>query len=289
MIKKIFTLSILAFIGLAMSSDKEAYEIYSSKGKETSYEKMLKDAEDADVVFFGESHNNPISHWLEYELAADLAKAKGRNLVLGAEMFEADEQTLLDEYVSGMISKKQFDDQARLWKNYPTDYSPLLTVAVENNLKFIATNIPRRYAALVNSKGFSILDSVSVEAKNWIAPLPIAYDTSVACYKKMLEMGGGHGMKSMENLPKAQAAKDATMAYFISKNLKKGQTFLHFNGSYHSDNYEGIVWHLKRLRPELKIMTITTIEQKSAQKLEAENENVADYIVITNSNLTKTY
>ena len=38
----------------------------------------------------------------------------------------------------------------------------------------------------------------------------------------------------------AQASKDATMAYFISENLKPNHTFIHYNGSYHSDNYEGI-------------------------------------------------
>jgi len=45
-----------------------------------------------------------------------------------------------------------------------------------------------------------------------------------------------------ENLPKAQALKDATMAFFISENYIFGKIFIHFNGAYHSDNYEEILW-----------------------------------------------
>ena len=41
------------------------------------------------------------------------------------------------------------------------------------------------------------------------------------------------------HLAEAQAMKDATMAHFILKNWEPGKTFLHFNGSYHSDNFQG--------------------------------------------------
>lgn len=77
---------------LAFRSDKPAYLFYTQTGKSTSYEKLLKDAADADVVLFGELHNNPICHWFELQLAKDLAAQRGTYLVLGAEMFEADNQ-----------------------------------------------------------------------------------------------------------------------------------------------------------------------------------------------------
>lgn len=97
---------------------------------------------------------------------------------------------------------------------------------------------------------------------------------------------GGHGG---ENLPKAQAIKDATMAYFIHKNLKNNSLFIHFNGSYHSDNFEGIFWYLKQLNTELKIKTISTVEQNSIEKLEVSNKNKADFIIAVPENMIKTY
>ncbi len=99
-------------------------------------------------------------------------------------------------------------------------------------------------------------------------------------------MMGGHGGS---NLPKAQATKDATMAHFILQYYQPGSLFIHFNGSYHSDFYEGILWYLKRQRPELKYATITTVSQKDISKLEREHLGRADFIICVPDNMTTTY
>jgi uncharacterized iron-regulated protein len=273
----------------AMKSDKEAFELYDANGKDVKYDKMIKELLKADVVFFGELHNNPISHWFELEITKSLYDVKKSDLVLGAEMFESDNQLLIDEYLNGTIKTKNFEAEAKLWPNYSTDYKPLLEFAEENDLRFIATNIPRRYAALVNKKGFEGLDSLSSEAKKLIAPLPVNYDPEVNCYKSMIEMMGGMGGHVTANIPKAQAIKDATMAYFILQNWEKGKLFLHYDGSYHSDNNEGIVWWLKQANPNLNILTITTVEQDTIQPLSDDFKNTADYIIVVPSDMTKTY
>lgn len=280
---------LIAFMFMAMKGDKPAYMLFDGKGKQVKYSKMLKTALDADIIFFGEQHNNPISHWMQLELTIDLFEEKGDDLVLGAEMFESDNQLILDEYLAGQIKTKSFESEARLWKNYTTDYKPLVEFAKENNLDFIATNIPRRYASLVNAEGFEGLDELSDEAKKLIAPLPVNYDPEVNCYSSMIEMMGGMGGHVTENIPKAQAIKDATMAHFILKNLKKGQTFIHYDGAYHSDNYEGIVWWIKQTNPDLDIMTISTVEQDSITELSEEELGIADYIFCVPSTMTKTY
>lgn len=279
----------LFFVLTAMKSDKPAYQVFDSKGKKVKYKELVKDALNAEVIFFGELHNNPISHWMQFELTKDLYEEKQDNLVLGAEMFESDNQLLLDEYLAGYIKTKSFEDEARLWSNYKTDYKPLVEFAKENQLLFIATNVPRRYAALVNKKGLEGLDSLSNEAKKFIAPLPVNYDPEVSCYKSMIEMMGGMGGHVTANIPKAQAIKDATMAHFILENLPPGKTFIHYNGAYHSDNYEGIVWWLKQKKPELNILTITTVEQDTISSLSDESLNIADYIICVPSDMTKTY
>jgi len=178
---------------MAMKSDKRAFQLFSSKGKVVKYKAVLKAISKADIVFFGELHNNAISHWMEYELAKDLIAQKGDKIVLGAEMYEADGQLLIDEYLSGLVKYKYFKGQARLWPNDPTDYKPLLQLAHDNKIPFIATNVPRRYASAVNKGGFEILEKFSDEAKRYFAPLPIQYDENVACYKSMQEMMGAHG------------------------------------------------------------------------------------------------
>lgn len=286
---KLILLFIVFVLFTAMKNDKAAYQLFNSEGKQIKYKKLLKAASEADIILFGELHNNPICHWLQLELTKDLFSSKNANIVLGAEMFESDNQLIINEYLLGVIKKRNFEKEARLWPNYETDYKPLLEFAKENDLKFIATNIPRRYASVVHSKGFDALNDLEPEAKLFIAPLPIEYDAELSGYKKMKQMMGKMGKQANENLAKAQASKDATMAFFILKNLENEQTFIHFNGTYHSDNFEGIGWYLKRNNPELKILTIASVEQDSVEKLNEESKAVADFILCIPENMTKTY
>jgi uncharacterized iron-regulated protein len=97
---------------------------------------------------------------------------------------------------------------------------------------------------------------------------------------------GGHGG---DNLPKAQALKDATMAHFILRNMEVGQRFLHFNGAYHSDRHEGIVWYLRQAQPELRIVTISTVQQKDIGKLEGEHVGKADFILCVDEDVPGSY
>jgi len=64
---------------------------------------LLKRAQKSDFVFFGELHDNPIAHWLELEVTKSLFDLKTKNLILAAEMFETDNQILIDEYFADII------------------------------------------------------------------------------------------------------------------------------------------------------------------------------------------
>ncbi len=273
-----------AIASLASAQPKTAYVLYDGQGKKVSYEKMLKSLRRKDIVLFGEYHNNPISHWLQIEVVKDMHLL--RQLALGAEMFEADNQEALDLYLAGKIDDKGLDTLARLWKNYPTDYAPLVRFAKENSLPFAATNIPRKYASRVARGGFEVLDTLSEQEKAWMAPLPMAYDPELPGYKAMLEMMAGHGGP---NLPKAQACKDATMAHFILQYYKPGSLFIHFNGAYHSDNYEGILWYLRRQQPDLRYATISTVSQADNRRLAPEHRNRAGFIICVDEDMTTTY
>jgi uncharacterized iron-regulated protein len=205
---------------------------------------------------------------------------------MGAEMFESDDQVVVNEYLSGSISEKTLKDECKLWTNFPSDYKPLLDFAKKNKVPFVATNVPRRYANMVYTRGLEKLDSVDQEARRWIAPLPIAYDKTLKCYQDIFNAAKGHGG---ENLPKSQAIKDATMAHFILKNLSSGQTFIHYNGSYHSDNHTAIVWYLTQARPGIRILTIGSTEQDSVDDLSKENEGLGDFVLVTPASMSKSY
>jgi uncharacterized iron-regulated protein len=277
----------LPILLIAISSSAQeviSHRIFNSKDGKTSERKMLREMAKADVVLFGEQHNSTLAHWLQLKAVKHLHTSGG--VTIGMEMMEADDQQHLEAFLSGKIDAKALDTLARLWNNHATDYSPIVDFAQANGIRVVASNIPRRYASMVYKKGFGALDTLSEEEKAWMAPLPIAYDPELPGYKAMLEMMGGHGG---ETLPMAQAVKDATMAHFIIENLENGKTFLHLNGAYHSDRYEGILWYLRRKRPELRYLTISTVTQTELRKLEQEHRGKADFIICVDEDFPVSY
>lgn len=207
---KMLTCIFLFISTISMAQSKPAYQLYNAKGKKVKYSRMLRQIAKADIVFFGELHNNSLAHWLELEVLMDLHMQN--DVQIGAEMLEADNQKSLDAYMREEIGEEEYKETTRLWSNYETDYAPLVAYAKENQIAFTATNIPRRYANMVYKNDFQVLDSLSDEQKSWIAPMPIPYNKDLETYKEILSMMGDHGSPL---LVKAQAMKDATMAYFI--------------------------------------------------------------------------
>jgi hypothetical protein len=282
--KKYFFLFLFLMVSFSsFSQEKKAFVLFDKKGKITTYKRLLKASAKADIVLFGEYHNNPIAHWLQLELIKDLEPK--RSLILGAEMFERDNQKELNSYLQGTINQKALDSLARLWNNYKTDYKPLVDFALNKKIPFIATNIPRKYASLVYKKGLQVLDTLPINEKQWIVSLPMKYDGTLSQYQKMRKMMAHMG----ENLPIAQAIKDATMAETILRDRREGSLFVHFNGSYHSDFYQGIYWYLQQENPHLQILTITTLTQSDLKKLNKEAYGQADFILVVDEDMTTTF
>jgi hypothetical protein len=139
---------------------------------------------------------------------------------------------------------------------------------------------------MVHRGGFSALDTLTSEEKNWIAPLPILYDSLLPMYQEILVMMGEHGTPE---LVKAQAIKDATMAYFITQNWSMSKLFLHFNGAFHSNYYEGIGWYVDKYNSAIQSKTISTVTQEDIGKLLDENLGMADFIICVDEDVTETY
>jgi uncharacterized iron-regulated protein len=284
--KSILFLLLFSFAAMTASAQPELYRIYDSRGKEISFRKMSKAIEQAEIVFFGELHNNSVAHWLELQVLKMMAD-NGPDLALGMEMFEADDQLVIDEYFQGIIQEKHFLKEAKLWDNYKTDYKPLVEFARSQNIPLIATNIPQRYANLVYRKGLAALNELDPAALRYMCPLPFPVDFSLPNYVGMMEMMGGHGSQNSQNFVLAQAIKDATMAHFILQHLKG--RILHINGAYHSMDGEGIIWYLKQQRHALKILSIHTAEQSDLSKMDEDLRGKADIIIVVAEDVVKSY
>ena len=296
----VFWLAVFCFLTLptlAQPSDKPAYRLFTGTGKSVKYAKMTKAlATAADVVLFGEEHNNPIAHWLELQVAQDLHNAKADKLVLAAEMFERDVQPTLAGYVTSCdsVDEKTFLDNTRPWPNYATDYRPLVELARAHRLRFVGTNAPRPLARQVAKEGAASLTALPVAQQTWLMPLPLTVDPQRPAYRKMREMFGGDaghggGGPALDKMVAAQALKDATMAHFIAAARGPGEVVLHFNGSFHSDWRSGICEYLTQAAPGTRLVTISTVSQADLGQLAKENMGRADYIIVVPEEMTKTY
>ena len=86
----------------AQQKTYDAYRLYDNNGRAIDYQQLVRQLSKADVVFLGEIHNCAITHWLELRILQSLYLAHGNNLALGMEMFEADSQLILNEYLQGL-------------------------------------------------------------------------------------------------------------------------------------------------------------------------------------------
>ncbi|GAB4383625.1 MAG: ChaN family lipoprotein [Salibacteraceae bacterium] len=288
-----------AFIAIILTSPSMAqkelpsYRIYDSKGKEVHFERWVKSCTESEVVFFGEHHNNPIHHWLQLKLVEEI-KERADTLVVGFEMFEWDDQQLLDEYLAGLIRFSDAEGAGNFWNNTKTDYWPIVDFCKTHHVPVVAANVPRRYASLVARAGLHALDSIG-GVRWWPSDLSIINPADTN-YNAMREMMGGHAGAGTDNLISAQALKDATMAWRIATNLPVSGVFVHINGSFHSERGKGIVPYLKLYlksccgRDLKRVMVIAPVETDDP-KLDFDKKwsKLGDYIIVTPEDLTKTH
>src|SRR5690606_6555517 len=116
MFNKIRIILLLLLSLPCISYAQEPFSIFTGTGQKVQFNQVIEASKGKSHIFFGELHNNAVDHWLQLELTKALFERDSSRLVIGAEMFETDNQLLVDEYLTGLISQKSFEEEARLWK-----------------------------------------------------------------------------------------------------------------------------------------------------------------------------
>ncbi|MBP7563442.1 MAG: ChaN family lipoprotein [Candidatus Cloacimonetes bacterium] len=281
---------LLGISSLLLCFTESDYRIYHTKTKKyIKLNQLVKEAQKADVLFFGELHDDALMHHVEFELLKAFHQ-KNKKLAVSMEMFERDTQNIVDEYFQNKIEEAEFLQRSRAWPNYMTDYKAIVEYSKLNKIPLIAANVPRYIASMVNKKGIAILDSLSVEEKKWVAKKIHIED---GLYKNKfyqlmnsgMSMTGSHPMISESMLYKlfsAQCVKDDTMAESISVYLEKNPGFkiIHYNGDFHSQYRLGTV---ERLDKKYKAVVISPLIKEKGKALSInpnDDTSIADYILI---------
>lgn len=258
----------------------------SAARREVPFDAMIRQAARADVIFFGEQHDDPATHRAQLATLAALGN-RGRPVVLSLEMFERDVQGAVDDYLAGRISEPDFLARSRPWERYMTDYRAVVELARARGWTVVASNVPRRHASSVSRKGLVALDSLTPPERVLVA-------RDLACprdryYQRFAAQMSGHSagngpasaadsatMRSMtDRFYEAQCIKDETMAESIVQALDRagrGAVLLHLDGAFHSDFGLGTAERVRRRRPTLRTVVISAVPVDDPAA-----SNLADY------------
>ena len=267
-----------------------------SERRELAWEQMIERLARADVVFFGEQHDDPETHRAEVAVLESLGRI-GRPVVLSREMFERDVQGPLDDYLAGRLSESDFLARSRPWPRYATDYRPLVELAKTRGWPVIASNIPRPMASAVGRRGLAALDTLSPAERLHAAREIVCPNDDY--HARFMEQMQGHGSgtgsspAAGDTLPTAmaerfylaQCVKDETMAESIveaRRQAPRNAIIVHFNGAFHSDYGQGTADRVVRREPDWKVALVTAVPARDPRTAPiAPLSGRADVVILT--------
>jgi uncharacterized iron-regulated protein len=274
---------------------EQHYRIYRGDGTPATLDQVVAESRSAAVTFVGESHDDPVAHHLEEQI---LRRSWDTSLALSLEMFERDVQYVVDEYLAGLITEAHLISSGRAWRNYASDYRPLIEFAKEKQMTVVAANAPRRYVNRVSRLGVRSLEEIHREGRQFLPPMPYAQPSEdyAAKFERVMnehrEEGKPPSPESIARGLEAQGLWDASMAYSIADFLTRhpGMRILHVNGSFHTAAHLGIVEHLSRYRPGASVVVVTILSDSSFPTFDAKTmAGQGTFVVVTDPTLPRTF
>lgn len=277
--KTLIVLSAL-LISSALAEVPDADVLRVSDGKTISFDRMVHDVKKADIVFVGEVHGVPEHHRLELEIIKAFHESD-TPLVIGLEMFKADNQSALDAWVAEKSTVEQFlfvyyDN----WREPWPFYRDIFLYVREHRIPTIGLNIPDDISQTVARKGF---ESLSSEQKKRLPPgISCTLDPTYMDFIKKAYAGhpgeGGEDRRFF-HFCEAQMVWDKAMAWQIIAYLKKypGRTMVVLAGVGHAWK-RGIPAQVAELSKLKYAVVMPEVPDQIEQKTVTQHD--ADYVVL---------
>ena len=261
-----------------------------------SFGRLVREASRADIVFFGEQHDDPVTHATELALLAAVGERRAR-LVLSLEMFERDVQDTLNRYLRGQSSEAELLAASRPWERYATDYRGMIELARVRGWPVVAANVPRRLASAVSRAGLAAVDTMAAADKRWLAkshtcPRDDEYFRRFSDQMKEHGSGGPSSPSDTAALRDmtsrfydAQCVKDEAMGEAVAdawRSAGRGAIVVHYNGAFHSDFGLGTASRTRARLSAARIVVISAIPVASLDEVAVtEHLRRADFLVFT--------
>ena len=185
----IFASIALCAVALAQSTDKPAppagclspsawHTLAAGKPRVAPAADIIADMAKRDVLLLGEQHDEPDHHHWQLQTLAALHAVRP-SMVIGFESFPRRVQPVLDAWIAGELTTKQFLERVeweKVW-SFPAEfYVPLFEFARVNRIPMIALNVERALTKAVSDKGWDALPESQKEGVSRPAPPPSSYE-----------------------------------------------------------------------------------------------------------------
>jgi uncharacterized iron-regulated protein len=271
--------------------------ILGADGAAATWDTVVARASAADIIVLAEQHDDPLAHRFQAALTGALV-AKGKVAVC-MEMFERDEQPLVDAYLAGEIAQKTLVDvtDSKDWGakgKWDEFYQPIVDAAKAGASPVIAANAPRRFVRIARLEGFEGLAAFAgAYPAQFVVPAPIDEAAYFERFKATMShhsappakgtKAEAHAMPAMtdeqfEAIFRAQQVWDATMADSVINAWRVHGKAMLMVGQFHTDHDGGLLLRMKAAAPEAKYLTIS-LDKAEAATLAEEDKGRADFVV----------
>ncbi|MBX3119960.1 MAG: ChaN family lipoprotein [Fimbriimonadaceae bacterium] len=251
----------------------------TQSGKLASPDDVAAAADGHRFVFLGELHDNPDHHKMQATVIEALAK-RGRNVIVGFEMFTRPVQDNLNGWTLGWWSEEEFIEKSDWKKQWGFDfalYRPIFEATKKYRLPMVAMNVPREWVRQTGREGFK---SLSSEIRAQVPEPDLTNQNHRAVFTALM---GGHPMtgERAEFVYSAQVLWDAGMADTALKYLAKSPTisntvFVVVAGAGHVMYGQGINYQIQKRTGETGI-TMTMIEGTDSEEV---SRGIGDYVYV---------
>ena len=189
-------------------------------GVYVTQQEMLEQILRVQVIFVGETHDNPASHRLQEEILAALQQHNPGQITLAMEMFGAGQQAVLDRWVAGELSEKKFLKQVGWYQNWRMNfafYRNLLNYCRDHQIPILALNTTEEIRQKVGSTPFEEL----AEADRQRLPQMDQTDPYHMAMVKSFYAGHKMGQAMEAGFQRVQTLWDETMAESLANYLKE--------------------------------------------------------------------
>lgn len=189
--------------------------LHVATGHYISQAQLLSSVTHYPLVYVGEVHDNQADHRLQLDiLKAMYAEHQGQT-TLGMEMFDYQQQPILDLWSAGQLSEKELLRQTKWFDNWSMDfehYRDLLLFCRDNNIPVIGLNTPK---ALGRKVSMTSIDQLDEQTKQQLPEMDISDPYQNLMIEKVFG-AHGTGKRLLQSFKRRQTLWDETMAETIA-------------------------------------------------------------------------